>query len=371
MRSWCVPLPPLSGPPPCASLGGCKPLSTTTRGIAYADDDDDAATSGAYLIAVGASGSLSLSNWNCQGSLVQQALVFPTPVSAAAAFVPAASEPSPQDVEEQHPVLIAAAHTLQMLLPVPFRLQLRKLLLASRVSDALGQLNASFPLKDPKRAEALQHFHLLAGWSRFASLNFSVAFQHFAHAPLDLGHLLSFWHRLWPSWLQMPLLEETQELLKISPCALVPPPKDLQDFVTATLAMSASGSETKAQAKAKEQVLIEHQSLRKRHEPSNSSKRPDKGAAAAPAGRRYDSCQAASLAAARLARKDVAETQEGAEMAGAAISSAAATEERQQLRRFLHQQSTYDVHVLLKKIGGNADLIEERALLHGKAGEHE
>ncbi|XP_026192226.1 uncharacterized protein LOC34622603 [Cyclospora cayetanensis] len=251
MRSWCVPLPPLSGPPPCASLGGCKPLSTTTRGIAYADDDDDAATSGAYLIAVGASGSLSLSNWNCQGSLVQQALVFPTPVSAAAAFVPAANAltrafqtAGQSDVFALHegaPSLetfaaclssesVSAATLKAAATPPGSADGLRKLLLASRVSDALGQLNASFPLKDPKRAEALQHFHLLAGWSRFASLNFSVAFQHFAHAPLDLGHLLSFWHRLWPSWLQMPLLEETQELLKISPCALVPPPKDLQDF---------------------------------------------------------------------------------------------------------------------------------------------
>ncbi|CDJ33836.1 uncharacterized protein EMH_0085760 [Eimeria mitis] len=135
--------------------------------------------------------------------------------------------------------------------------QLRKLLLSGRVADALDQLNATFSAADPRRDETLGEFHLLAGWSRFAALNFPVAFQHFYHAPLDLGHLLAFWRRMWPSWLQMPLTKETQTLLSQNPPSLMPPPMELTEFVKEITAKDRKPSETEAQLKAKQQVLIE------------------------------------------------------------------------------------------------------------------
>ncbi|CDI74316.1 hypothetical protein, conserved [Eimeria praecox] len=55
----------------------------------------------------------------------------------------------------------------------------------------------------------------------------------------------------------MPLMKETETLLSQNPPTLIPPPKELLEFVQEITAKDRKPSETEAQLKAKQQVLVE------------------------------------------------------------------------------------------------------------------
>jgi len=113
--------------------------------------------------------------------------------------------------------------------PVPFAKQVQMLLVQVRVNDALDLLNANFGPEDPRRAEQLGRFHVLAGWALLNDLQFQQAFLHFTYAPgFPLPQALAFWKALLPGGLDHPALGSNVKLL---PDDGAPPPKDLEDFV--------------------------------------------------------------------------------------------------------------------------------------------
>ncbi|KAF4657731.1 hypothetical protein FOL47_008316 [Perkinsus chesapeaki] len=89
------------------------------------------------------------------------------------------------------------------LVPIPFDVQLRRLIVGLKIEPAFDLLNAMYPLggAGEGRARAMDLLHRDAGWQLFSNLQFSQAYQHLSSlrdCELDWCKLLHFWEYLLP-----------------------------------------------------------------------------------------------------------------------------------------------------------------------------
>ena len=84
-----------------------------------------AAASGRYLLAIESGGRVWGSNWQSASLSLFASVSLSSPVAAAAAAA-AATSSSNQEPTSSNPIFVAAANKLQILLPVPFKHQVKQ-----------------------------------------------------------------------------------------------------------------------------------------------------------------------------------------------------------------------------------------------------
>lgn len=146
-------------------------------------------------------------------------------------------------------VVVASSTALVCLDPVPFSRQVQKLLMQSRVGDALDLLNASFGPEDPRREEQLSLFHIQAGWALFRDLQFKVALQHFILSQdFNPARVLVFWRRYLPeSWEPPPPGDD----YKGRTTSGAPDPRDIDVFIRERISEKDGVSASSAMVEAK------------------------------------------------------------------------------------------------------------------------
>ncbi|CEL95659.1 unnamed protein product [Vitrella brassicaformis CCMP3155] len=158
----------------------------------------------------------------------------------------------------------ASERSVSCLSPIPYQRQLQKLLLEVRVQAALELLNANFGPDDPRRAQELQKFHVMAGWALFNDLQFPVAFQHFSYSRVDLQQLMKFWKAYLPAeWEAPPPSPPTPGLALTG----IPEGTDISQFIqqrltekkgtTTTTPTTVAGSESESVVAPGEEIKDE------------------------------------------------------------------------------------------------------------------
>ncbi|KAF4658225.1 hypothetical protein FOZ61_005755 [Perkinsus olseni] len=99
-----------------------------------------------------------------------------------------------------------ASGSVYGLVPIPFHVQLKRLIVGMKIEPAFDLLNAMYPIgggaiAGEARAKAMDLLHRDAGWQLFSNLQFSQALQHLSSlrdSELDWSKILHFWIFLLP-----------------------------------------------------------------------------------------------------------------------------------------------------------------------------
>ncbi|CDR95804.1 Vam6/Vps39-like protein [Babesia bigemina] len=91
-------------------------------------------------------------------------------------------------------VLTATPNVVTVMKPKSYHQCLTDCIERKDIRQAMHLADVYFAADDPMRPVETKVAHTVAGWVRFADVNFPLAFQHFTLGDVDIVHLISFWN---------------------------------------------------------------------------------------------------------------------------------------------------------------------------------